>query len=294
MADKKDDPREQRLRAALEKIKDARARVEKSIEAMRGREDAASTNRRKAAHAAIEKLKEQEEQVREKLRAVRDDKGKNSEEIASLEERVRDLSDRMEKRGKIIADKVGALREHIKVAVGDNPLLAKLMEKERLSMRVKFDERLLASGSLSADDKDEVASRVAKEKAMLAKAEKVVDDAIDDINADYEDSDSVKAATQEAEGSAKELTKDEKELADLRSKLESADESAHDKIQGDIDSLQEKIAKKDSKAKEAKLEIAALEDQLGFARGKKDTNAQEMLQKILDNKKAALKKLEDE
>ena len=161
-------------------------------------------------------------------------------------------------------------------------------------MKVAFTKRVLASGALSDEDKKDFTERLAKDRASLVKIESSIQDAIDGVNSDYKDSPAVKDAIEQADSTSKELSKDEKELERLRKELADADDSSRDQVQANIDQLQEKIAKKSDRVREAKIEIASLEEQMTFAKEKKDSNAESMLQKILDNKKAALKKLEDE
>ena len=274
MANNKD--RIQALKARRQQIQDALEKGEKIIDAMKGRQDDQARARRATVNATAEKLHKQKEELSARIKEMEDaDSGGDAK---GLREQLKKVQEQQKARQSVVADQISSLRERIDAAVGENKLLRNLVSKERLSMQIKFNEKVLRLID-NSDQRKELSAKVREQSAEFEKIDKDMADAIKQAGEAHGDSDEARDAERRARELAKDIASKEGELDDLTERLGDADsdeerESIQKKIDatvGEIDALyakredgrkasREKEKKDDPKGKEKKDEPRTSED----------------------------------
>lgn len=236
MATNKD--RIQALKDRRKQIDDALAKGEQIIDALKGRKDEQSRARRATVHATAEKLHAQKEALSARIKEM--EGADNSDDTKALREELKRVQEQQKARSSALADQITSIRERIEAAVGDNKLLSNLVAKERLSMQIKFNEKVLRL--IDGEQRKALSDSVREQSERFAKIEKDLSSALKDAGEAHGDDPDVRDAERRARELAKDIAGKEAEMDDLAEELADADtDEARDAVQKKIDALSGEI-----------------------------------------------------
>jgi chromosome segregation ATPase len=295
-----------RLKETRKKIEDAIAKYDQTIEAMKGKEDPGSKNKRKMINGALEKLRAQKEQVSSEIEKL-EGQHATSDDPDKLEKEIKELQDRLSQQNDVTDKKIGSIRERIDQLTEDNDLLEHLMAKERLKLKIRY-YREVQKHITNKKDREEIAARLQEEDVKLKDWDEKFAAVIKEVDDKHGDDQEVKDAKEKAQGEMEKEKERIAEISKLHQELESAySEPAKKGIQDRIDKLEKERlesdvesgkktkeeAKESNEIKDLKKKIAELESaEKDLADSKEKGSADKLgaVQAILKNYR---KKLED-
>ncbi len=235
--------------ARIDKLKDAKARVgdaiskvNSTIDAMRGRHDEASRRRRAQANAALEKLRTQKEEISRRIGQEEKRGDGDGSELKQLRAMLSQVQEQQKARSTALSEQVSAVRERLNSVTEGNRPLENLVAKERLSMRIKFNERVLGMID-NAVQRKELSSKIADQRRTYAKWEQDLEDAMEDAKEVHGDSDQAKDAERRAAEIADKVSAKEKKMDELHDRLEKSDGKDRESLQREIDELGKELDK---------------------------------------------------
>lgn len=296
----------EKLKAQRKKVEESIRRYEDAIEAMKGRTDDASHNKRQDINAALEKLRSQKEEISAEINKLEDeDPGADADK---LKKEIEALEDRLEQETEAINDKIEAIQERIDQLVDGNDLLEHLIAKERLKLKIRFN-REIVKHLTGKNDRTEITNRLAEEDKKLKDWSEKFNILIKEVDDKHGDDPEVKKAK---ESSAKEMESEKERIAELtrlHKELESAqNDQAKEGIQSRIDKLEKeqidaevesgKKSKEEAKGDKEQIElekkISDLEDarsELEKSDSKEKKDKLEMVDTMLSNYRKRLSAL---
>lgn len=240
MATNKD--RVQALKARRKEIEAALAKGEQVIDALKGRQDEQARARRATVHATAEKLRDQKEKLSERIKQMEDaDEGSD---VKGLREKLKAVVEQQKSRASVLNDQIASIRERIDAAVGDNKLLQNLVSKERLSMQIKFNSKVLKLID-NSEQRGELSKKAREEADRFEKIDKDLAEALKTASETHGDDQDARDAERRARELSKSIASKEAELDDLSERLGDADDEEEradiqkkiDAVVGEIDDL---------------------------------------------------------
>ncbi len=314
------------LRNGKKKIEEAVAKVQATLEALKGRTDEASTRKRAALNGTLEKLRAQKEAISQKIGSLsakdggeqqgsgadeQPDEKKNTQELEGLRDRLKKITAQQKARESVIADQVVSIREKIKMSVGENDMLKALLAKERLSMRMKFNARVIKMID-NPEQKREISEDLRDEAKRFAEWDRGFSDLMKEVDDRHKDDKEVSQAKEEAAAKMKEAEKREAEIAKLEDELKTHPDRGEDlkkkiaDLKADPEGEKPEPEKKDEdpdepkEVKSLRKEIEEFEKDLEVAQknsnahgdeGRRNRDAADILKGQIERKKKELERL---
>lgn len=276
------------LRKSKAKVEAGIAQIDNALEQMKGQSGEQTSKKREGLNRRQEQLRAIRERISAEIKKLDD----APSDASRIEEEIQILEKQIESKKEAIGAKIDAIREKLDSVIGDNDLLKRLLAKERVQFKLRWNREMVAVLG-NQDQIEEINQKNAELEKRLKKYDEDFSDAMDGVVDKFKENPVAQVATDAAEEEMKAGDEKMKELARLKEKLESAEtDAAKEGIQDRIDDLENEGKSDEEKRllhniKNAKKALDSIQGKSKEAQGSK-----EAAQMIIDNYEKQLARIQ--